>query len=376
MKKAKLAMCVALASMASAPAFAQKVEVPDLDVRVYGFINMAIMHSDTGNGSEQYIVDNDYASSRVGGVISTDLPDTGLKVGAHLEWEYQHNPSNLVTPENRSIKGDFDERIISLFVEGAYGKLTVGQGSGAADGATEADLSGTKVVTFPDLALVGGALPFVEKNGGATPTVFQSIRSQDFESRYDRVRYDSPKFGPVSLAISQGYKGEQDITELAASYNENIDGLGRLSASLGYSTKDVGGAAGDLETIGGSVSWLHDTGINLGVVYSNTENDAGRDSDFNMFKVGYKAGKHAFTLHRAQGKDFNPVVVTPGANEGDPEVRTTIAGSDVEVYGAAYVYKPIKRLEVYAVYNNFSLDADTGDYDDVHVAMVGSRLSF
>lgn len=81
-------------------------------------------------------------------------------------------------------------------------------------------------------------------------------------------------------------------------------------------------------------------------------------------------------MHRAQGKDFNPVVVTPGANEGDPEVRTTIAGSDVEVFGVAYVYQPIKRLEVYAVYNNFALDADAGDYDDVRVAMVGSRLHF
>ncbi|MBE0487102.1 hypothetical protein [Marinobacter sp.] len=81
MKKHKLALSIAFAGMVSAPAYAQKVEVPDLDVNVYGFINMAIMHSDTGNGSEQYIVDNDFASSRVGGVISTDLPDTGLKVG-------------------------------------------------------------------------------------------------------------------------------------------------------------------------------------------------------------------------------------------------------------------------------------------------------
>ncbi|MBE0487136.1 porin [Marinobacter sp.] len=365
MNKNKLALFVALAGMVSAPAFAQKIEVPELDVRVYGAISIAIMHSDTGNGSEQYIVDNDYASTRVGGVISTELPDTGLRVGGHLEWEYQHNPSDLVTPENRSIKGEFNERIISLFVEGAYGKLTVGQGSGAADGATEVDLSGTKVASSADLALGGGALPFVEKSGGASPTVKQSIRNQDFESRYDRLRYDSPKFGPVSVAVSQGYKGEQDITELAVSYSGNIDGLGRLSASAGYSTKDVGGTTGDQETIGGSVSWLHDTGINLGVAYSNTENDDGRDSDFNMFKIGYKTGKHAFTVHRAQGKDFNPVV-------GD----VVIFGSDVKVYGTAYVYRPIKRLETYAVYNNFSLDADSGHFDDVHVVMVGSRLSF
>jgi len=173
----------------------------------------------------------------------------------------------------------------------------------AADGATESDLSGTKVASFPDLALVGGAQKFIDKNdSGWNPALFQSVRNQDFEARYDRVRYDAPAFGPVKLAVSQGYKGDQDITEVAATYNTAIDGLGRLSAAVGYSTRDVGGAAGDVE-------------------------------------------------HK-------------------------VIGSDVEIYGAAYVYQPIKRLDVYFAYNNFALDADNGDYDDVNIAMIGSRLKF
>jgi hypothetical protein len=375
MKKHQLALFIAAAGLASTPAFAQKAEVPDLDVDFYGHINMAVMHADTGEGSEQYIVDNDYASSRVGAHISTDLKDIDLKVGAHVEFEYQHNPSNLVTPEDRTKKGNWDERHVNLFAAGRYGKISVGQGSGAADGATESDLSGTKVASFPDLALVGGALRFVD-DSNIGPTLFTSVRSQDFEARYDRVRYDSPAFGPVKLAVSQGYRNEQDITEVAAFYNATFDGLGRLSASLGYSTKDEGlndkkVMAGDLDTLGGSVSWLHDTGINLTAVYSNAENDAGRDSDFNMFKVGYRTGKHSFTVHRAAGEDFNPAAVDAnGDNVG------AVQGSDVEIYGAAYVYQPIKRLDVYFAYNNFALDADNGDYDDVNIAMIGSRLKF
>lgn len=369
MKKHQLALFIAAAGLASTPAFAQKAEVPDLNVDFYGHINLAVMHADTGEGSEQYIVDNDYASSRVGARISTDLKDIDLKVGAHIEFEYQHNPSNLVTPEVRSIKGNWDERHVNLFAAGRYGMISVGQGSGAADGATETDLSGTKVASFSDLALVGGALRFVD-DSNAGPTLFTSIRNQDFEARYDRVRFDSPAFGPVKLAVSQGHKDEQDITEVAAFYNASFDGLGKLSASLGYSTKDVGGAAGDVENIGGSVSWLHDTGINLSAVYSNVENDAGRDSDFNMFKVGYKTGKHSFAVHRAEGKDFNPSYVDAA------DVQLNASGSDVEVYGVAYVYQPIKRLDVYFAYNNFALDADNGDYDDVNIAMIGSRLKF
>lgn len=370
MKKQKLALCIAVAGLASGPVFAQNVvEVPELDVDFYGHINLAVMHADTGEGSEQYIVDNDYASSRVGAKISTDLQDVGLKVGAHVEFEYQHNPSNLVTPDDRSIKGEWNERHINLFAAGRYGKISVGQGSGAADGATEADLSGTKVASFPDLALVGGALRFVD-DSDVGPTLFSSIRNQDFEARYDRLRYDVPAWGPVTLSVSQGYKDDMDITEVAARYNMHLEGLGKLSAAIGYSTKDVGGAAGDFETLGGSLSWLHDTGINMTVVYSNAENDAGRDSDFNMFKVGYKTGKHAFTVHRAEGKDFDPTYVDSAG------MKQTVMGSDVEIYGAAYVYQPVKRLDVYVAYNNFALDADRGDYEDVNVAMIGSRLKF
>ena len=367
MKKAKLAICVALAGMASAPAFAQKVEMPDLDVNVYGQINMAIMHGDTGNGSQQYIVDNKYASSRVGTRITTDLDDLGMTVGAHVEFEYQHNDSNDVNEDNRSQKGEWNERHVNLFAKGRYGMISVGQGSGAADGATEMDVSGTKVASFPDLRFVGGALPFVSKDGGADVLVKQSFQSQDFESRYDRVRYDSPKFGPVSVSVSHGYKeqggGNADTSEIAATYNNAIDGVGRISAAIGYSAQynETGGAVAQ-DTVGGSISWLHDSGFNASGVYSYRDYDSSKkESTFHMVKLGYKTGKHSFTVHRAQGEDFNPAQLT---------------GSDVEIYGVAYVYKPVQRLDVYAAFNNFSLEADQGKYDDVNVAMIGSRLSF
>jgi|GEM_PF-5320474 len=154
MQKTKLSLYIVLAGMISAPVAAQKVEAQGLDLRVYGDINMAVMHADTGNGSEQYIVDNDYASSRIGGVITTNLEEIDLKAGAHVEYEYQHNPSNLVTPENRTIKGDFDERLLNLFAEGGFGKVSIGQGQGAADGSTEMDLSGTKVASTLSLSIV------------------------------------------------------------------------------------------------------------------------------------------------------------------------------------------------------------------------------
>ena len=378
MKKHQLALSVALGSLMTSTAVAQKVDLSEVNIDAYGHINMAIMHGDTGNGSEQYIVDNKYASSRVGTRITTDLEDLGMTVGAHVEFEYQHNSSHAVTPEDRSVDGDWEKRHINLFAKGRYGMISAGQGSGAGDGATEMDLSGTKVASFPDLALVGGALPFVNKTGnGDDPALLKAVRSQDFEGRYDRVRYDSPDLGPLKVAVSHGYKeqgdGNADTSELAVRYNGAIDGVGRISAAVGYAAQynETGGAVAR-DTVGGSVSWLHDSGFNATGVYSYRDYDSGKkETTFNMVKLGYKTGKHSFTMHRAQGEHFNPVHKDDQGN-----VEFSLTNSDVEIYGAAYVYQPVKRLDVYAAFNNFALDADQGDYDDVNVAMVGSRLKF
>ena len=379
MKKHKLALSVALGSLMTSTAMAEKVDLSEINVDAYGFINMAIMHGDTGNGSEQYIVDNKYASSRVGTRITTDLDDLGMTMGAHVEFEYQHNASNVVTPDNRNEKGSWEERHINLFAKGAYGMISVGQGSGAGDGATEMDLSGTKVASFPDLALVGGALPFVDKSGsGDDPKVIQAVRNQDFEARYDRIRYDAPAFGPVKVSVSHGYKENNnddnaDTSEIAVRYNTAIDGVGRISAAMGYSTQyNETGTFNSKDIVGGSISWLHDSGFNATGVYSYADYDNNKEETaFNMVKLGYKTGKHSFTVHRAQGQDFNPV-----QKDDQGQLKFALTNSDAEIYGAAYVYQPIKRLELYGAFNNFALDADQGDYDDVNVAMVGSRLKF
>ena len=378
MKKHQLVLCVALGSLMNTTAMAQKVDLSEVNVDAYGHINMAIMHGDTGNGSEQYIVDNKYASSRVGTRITTHLKDLDMTVGAHVEFEYQHNASNVVTPDNRNEKGSWEERHINLFAKGRYGMISVGQGSGAGDGATEMDLSGTKVASFPDLALVGGALPFVEKSGDGEVKVIQAVRSQDFEARYDRIRYDAPAFGPVKVSVSHGYKENSsddnaDTSEIAARYNTSVDGVGRISAAIGYSTQyNETGTFNSRDIVGGSLSWLHDSGFNATGVYSYADYDSNNKNEtaFNMVKLGYKTGKHSFTVHRAQGQDFNPML----KDQGNDVYKAV--GSDVEILGAAYVYQPIKRLDVYAAFNNFALEADMGDYDDVNVAMVGSRLKF
>jgi len=342
----------------SVPTWAQD-SISEVEIKPYGQINLGYMNGDTGEGSESYIVDNDNSSSRIGAKLSGYVNDLGITVGAHVELEYQHNPSNIVTPGLRSVDGEFDERHLNIFVQGSLGKVSLGQGDGAANGNVERDLSGTNVVSFANPALVGGALSFIDGDTGDSVALKSAMSNQDFESRYDRLRYDVPSLGPVDFSVSQGVKGNSDVTEVGARIS--VPFAGKLAAGLGYSVKDVGGATGDVTTAGGSVSWLNSsTGISLTGAFSQVEDDntANSDSDFYLVKLGYKVGKHAFDVHYAKAQDR--------AAEGD----------SAETKGVGYVYTPIKWLNLYAGYNNNTLDRRNGDYDDVNTLLLGSRVKF
>ena len=360
-KKNKLACCVALAvgAASSGAAFAQ-ASVSNLAVDPYGQINHGVMVTDSAAGTKTYTADNDNSASRAGVRISGDVADTGLTVGAHVELEYQVNPSNAVSEDERSISGDFNERHLNVFVAGAFGKASVGQGDGAANGNIERDLSGTAVVSYANPALIGGGLSFVEKSDPADTVRFGAAMSdQDFESRYTRVRYDLPDVGPLKIAVSQGTKNDdQDVTEAGVRFDGELGG--KVSAALGYSSRDVGGVADKVETLGGSVSWLHESGVNLTAAYSTASDDdaANPDSDFYLVKLGYKTGAHAMDIHLMEASD------------------RVAEGDSAETIGVGYVYTPVKYFSAYAGYNNNSLDRNAGDYDNVDTLFIGALLKF
>lgn len=332
--------------------------ISKVEVDAYGQVNQALMVSDTSEGTEQYIVDNDNSSSRAGVHINAPLSNTDLSVGAHVELEYQQNPSNVVNEAQKSISGEFKERHLNVFLKGGFGKVSLGQGDGAANGNTERDLSGTKVVTFTNLALVGGGLNFVDESQGTSVRLGAAVSNQDFESRYDRLRYDLPSFGPVALSVSQGIKGNDDVSEVGARFSAELGG--KLDGAIGYSVKNASGSNGDASTVGGSLSWLHSSGFNLtGAVSRVSYDDSAKpDSDFFLVKAGYKFGKHAFEVHLAEAKDR--------VSEGDT----------VESIGAGYVYTPVKWLNTYVGYNNHSLDRSGSDFEDISTLIAGARLKF
>jgi len=338
---------------AAAIGFAGSAAAAD-GITLSGQINRALMFADDGQQSKGFFVDNTNSGSRFR-ILGTRDVNEGLAAGFLFEVQYQSNPSDAVNFSERSVSAEFAERHIDLFLKGGFGTVALGQGNGAANGGMEEDLSGTTVITYSGMADIGGGIQF----GGDGPAIGDTIGNLDFESRYDRVRYDSPSFGPVGIAASIGVKGGDDVYELAARPELEIGG-GKLASAIGYSVEKRGGTTGDETTLGFSVSYLFASGFNGTLAYATRGNDApgSEDNTFTYLKLGYKTGPHAMSFDYGIGNDFDA------------------AGDDSTAFGLAYVYSAAKWLELYAGGKIHSLDRTGADLDDVTIVAVGSRIKF
>ena len=353
-------------------------------VQVYGQVSRALMNADDGVQNKWFHVDNEASGTRLG-VTGTGQAMPALRYGFRLEWDFQSNESqrvnfgtattgpqsNFPAHEEDAPGGGFAERHADMWVEGAWGRFNMGQGDGAANGATESDLSGTGMANGIGVADIGGGIQF--RTPGALPgtgfatgyTVGTSINQQDFESRYDRLMYVTPTFGGFRAQASWGQKTNTDVKEISAWYGAKLGGFGELAAAVGWSERGAAtaGTTKD-EYIGGSISWLHGSGINLTYSYSNRDNPvaagtAGRDSTFNYFKVGFKRGAHAFAIDYAMGDDF------------------VTTGDEAKMYGIGYVWNPVRWLELYAAYKIHQLETTAlGELEDIKIGTIGTRVRF
>ncbi len=357
MNNAKEPSRTVIAASIAAALWAAAAPAHALEAKISGHLNRMVMSVDDGVESELFHADNVNSQTRLRFTGAHDVAP-GLKAGILWEVGYTSNPSSAISFANRSVAATFNERHVDLFLTGNWGKLSMGQGDGAANGGMEVDLSGTAVIQYSGIADIGGNFAF--RNGTAFgPTIASTIDNLDFESRYDRLRYDTPRFGPVSVAVSYGTKGNNNVTEVAAWLGTDLLG-GKLAGALGWSREQQGGLAGNEDTIGASASWLAPSGINITLGYANSENDNPLvpKRKFSYGKIGYKAALHAVAIDYGRGEDFG------------------LAGSDSDVFGLGYVYTPQKWVELYAGAKRHSLDRPGSSFDDITFVMAGTRIKF
>lgn len=259
---------------------------------------------------------------------------------------------NFASP---SVSAEFAERHIDAYLSGGFGKVSLGQGNGAANGGMENDVAGTTLVTYSGMTDLGGAIQF----GGMGPAIGATTGNLDFESRYDRLRYDAPKLGPLDIAVSVSTKSGNDVYELAIHPRIKMGGS-NLRSAIGYSVEKKGGALGDEQTLGVSASYLFPSGFNGTVAHGTQSSDAAGsvDKEITYFKLGYKTGDHAMSLDYGIGSDFDQ------------------AGDDSTGYGVGYVYTAAKWIELYAGAKIHSLDRAGFNADDITVISAGTRIKF
>ena len=335
------------AALFAVTALGASVNAQAVEFSISGQVNRLIMSVD--NGEEDGIVhaDNSVSGTRVR-LEGMGEMDNGTQVGLHYETQLQSNPSDKITAgslDSDGIGGDvgdgdhFSTRFATVWFKGNFGKVTLGQGSGAADGTAEVDKSGTTVIQYVGSSndLLGSM-----EYGGSGVTVGGARAFFDGLGRNDNLRYDAST-GDLSFAASIG---NGDKTELSAGYA--MDNF-QVRAGV-WDTADSGG---DVAGYAISASWMHSSGFNLTGSHGGDDRDG--DPSNIYFKVGYRTGSSAF------GVDWSET--------------TDLAAGDASSVSVAWVEDVMDGVQVFAAYRVDSLDDVAGE-DDITALTGGARVKF
>ena len=346
-----------------------------LEAKLSGQVNQLVTIIDDGDEQDTFVADNDNSSTRFRFTGEEALGS--VTAGFVMEFEAQRNASNKLQIDNDNPTdeaGDFEvaERHLDAYLKTNFGKVSLGLGSGAADGTAECDLSGTTLVIKSDAAPTVGSIRWKDENGntigGDDPINVGDTRDNlNGLGRNQRLRYDTPDFAGFSVAASST---NGDAYEVALWYAADIGG--KLAAALGY--VDSGDIEGDDDytQISASISWLAPFGLNVSLAYGTRsyEDDSvysgttiEREDVTHLYgKIGYKFGIHAVAVDYGVNNDL---------------LFEEVSSSN---YSVGYVVKPWNPVELYAAYRIYMLDVDEDYYPDdienITQMLAGMRIKF
>jgi predicted porin len=341
-------------------------------LQIYGQVNRAYMWADDGDSSDSYFVDNDSSSSRMG-FLGTAKVNDDITIGSRFEFEYQSNPSNKVSQDDKnpdSGDGDgFDERWVDAqLTSKRFGKLYLGKGSTASDGIAEIDLSGTNVVLYTDIDINAGGILWYDDDADSTGDldVGDVFDNMDGLSRRNRLRYDSPTLWGFTL----GGSVLSDGGDATLRYASKLGGF-KIAGGVGYANPQATKPSVDHQ-ISGSLSILHDIGLNLTLAGGTQD----FDSDENRNDASYYYGKLGYR------HEFFSFGETRFAVDYARHERIKNNGDEADVAGFGIVQDfPKWGSEYYFAYRWHDLDQDSGkfndvDYESVNSIMTGVRVKF
>ena len=266
-----------LIAAAVSSALALPMAAQAIDFNVSGHVNRAIVLEDQDGNAEDgdlQNVDSNASQSRFRFTGSEDLGG-GLTAGVQME---------LGVLSTGGTKPGTSTRHANVHLGTPGGKLTLGQGSTAADGMTNARLGGP--------SWLGGvtnwcayATPTLKRPdsapGGGMKTVRTAAACQTYDgARKQVLRYDSPSLGPATISASMGNDDYKDIELTVA----GSVGASAYDLRIGYIGEDD---SNEEDIIGASGAVKLPMGTSLAVAWANTDRGDGEDNSYTHFELDH-----------------------------------------------------------------------------------------
>lgn len=345
---------IAVAAIASSIMLAPAAQA--LDFKVSGQVSRMLVMPDDAAGDEWQFQDIGWSGSRFR-FTGSEQADNGLTWGFRYEIQAVTNAPGVDGSTLERSTNKQDNRYQDLYVSGGFGKISLGKGDGASNGATEADLSGTALSSTSNLQdnWSGYALDTSGTTWGDVYKMFDGL------SRQNRVRYDTPNFSGVSAAFSVN---QGNASEIALRYMGEFGGNKLRAAIFTAQAADVSPTLDGDDLMGLSASLLLNNGFNFTVAYSESEeNDnpgANEEREATFFKVGYKQGKHAVSIDVA---------------EADRDLGVSGTSIEGESTGLTYAHFPHPGVELFAMVRELDSTGVPGA-ESVDLTSVGGRIKF
>jgi len=359
-----------------------------VSLQVYGQVNKALLFWDDGVDSDTYIVDNDYSGTRVGFTGKASMRP-GWTAGFLVELDIQDSASDKVD-NGGSATAAFDEgldneiaiRYSNVYIESErLGRVTLGQGSSAADGVNEVVLGNS--LRNSDIQVGSN---FFTRDSSGVVVGFSSLQLKELAANFDGgredvIRYDSPSIAGFIVSASWGdndymdialrYKGEWNSIRVAAAVGYQADNTGDGSVTVGSILND------DFTVLSGSISVMHiPTGLYAAVAVGEKElDDRDRSASFWYAQLGIekKFISYGSTTFYGEYGSYDDVAAIS---------EVGFASSDTDRWGLGVVQKfDSAALEIYAQATFWDFEATTilgatSDIEGLSTIMVGSRIKF
>jgi len=354
-------------------------------LKVYGQVHKAMLWGDDGNNDRVMVVDGQVSSTRLGFLAEAPV-NADFSFGANLEMEWRSNQGSGVQINNGGTGGgtandnavgtnSFTERKAEVtMTHKRFGKLSLGQGDEAAQDASEYNLNGAALasgVLSATSYLTNTALFNKAGNAYLTTTLGAVFGNIDGD-RDDRVRYDTPSIMgfTASASFTSGGGGAAGLK-----YDGKV-GQFKILGAIAYNN-DSGISTTTEDEVIGSISVLHDSGVNASVAYGNRNHKgsgttAPDDAKFMGGSVGYIAklfgvGPTAFSVDYYKTENLNRANTASTTTEWEVKTMGIGVQQDFSDIGSS----------VFMTYRNFDVDAPTGTtVDDVNLVVAGVRVVF